>query len=123
LEYERGPNSRRFAELKAADDRGLVDIAEGRMTDFDAKSIITLGRKITAYNSAVDKTLRRYQTFAAIKDDECREWQALPAHVRLDAAGELSAMQYQWKGNEKEPGRDVQPGLQRTLVRVQRASR
>jgi hypothetical protein len=53
-----------------------------------------------------------------MKDDEYREWQALPAHVRLDAAGELSAMQFQWKENGKERGRDVQPGLHRTLVRV-----
>jgi hypothetical protein len=64
----------------------------------------------------MDKTIRRYDSFAAIKDDEVREWQALPAQARLDAAAELSFMQYQWK----ELARDVQPGLQRTLVRLQR---
>jgi len=64
----------------------------------------------------MDKTIRRYESFAAVKDAEYREWQALPAHVRLDAAAELSLMQFQWK----DPARDVQPGLQRTLVRVPR---
>jgi hypothetical protein len=67
----------------------------------------------------MDKTIRRYDSFAAIKDEEYREWQALPAQARLDAAAELSFMQYNWK----EPSRDVQPGLQRTLVRLQRTPR
>jgi hypothetical protein len=71
----------------------------------------------------MDKTLRRYKSFAAMKDDEYREWQALPAHVRLEAAWELSVMQYQWKEDQEGRGRDVQQGLQRTLVRVQRAPR
>jgi hypothetical protein len=75
----------------------------------------------------MDKTIRKYSSFAAVKDDEYREWQALPAHARLDAAGELSSMQYAWKERENEKGkertRDVQPGLQRTLVRLQRAAR
>jgi hypothetical protein len=67
----------------------------------------------------MDKTIRRYQSFAAAKDDEYREWQALPVQVRLDAAAELSFMQFQWK----EPTRDVQSGIQRTLVRIQRTPR
>lgn len=69
-------------------------------------------------NIRMDKTLRRYTSFTAMKDDEYREWQALPAQLRLAAAWELSVMQYQWQEDGKE--RNVQPGLQRTLVRVQR---
>jgi hypothetical protein len=70
------------------------------------------------WNRAMDKTIRRYRSFEAIRDDEYREWQALSPQARLDAAAELSFMQYQWK----ESAHDVQPGLQRTLVRVQRTS-
>jgi hypothetical protein len=66
----------------------------------------------------MDKTIRKYESLEAIKGDEYREWQALPARARLDAAAELSRMQYQWK----ESAADVQSGLQRTLVRIQRAS-
>jgi hypothetical protein len=67
----------------------------------------------------MDKTIRKYSSFAAAKDDEYREWQALSVQARLDAAGELSSMQFQWK----EQKRDVQSRLQRTLVRIQRAPR
>jgi hypothetical protein len=64
----------------------------------------------------MDKTISKYESFAAVKDDEYREWQALTPQARLDVATELSLLQFQWK----EPARDVQSGLQRTLVRVQR---
>jgi hypothetical protein len=67
----------------------------------------------------MDKTVRKFASLEAMKDAEYTEWQALSARARLNAAAELSVMQYQWK----EPTRDVQSGLQRTLVRVQRASR
>lgn len=67
----------------------------------------------------MDKTIRKYSSFEAMKDEEYREWQAMPACARLDAAAELSWTQYQWK----QRGRDVQPGLQRTLVSIQRTSR
>ncbi|MGB6611569.1 MAG: ribbon-helix-helix protein, CopG family [Acidobacteriaceae bacterium] len=39
---------RRFAELKADIDRGMVDVTEGRLTEFDPESIIALGRKLSA---------------------------------------------------------------------------
>jgi hypothetical protein len=64
----------------------------------------------------MDKTIRKYTNLDDIKDDEYREWQALPVHVRLNAAAELSSMQYQWK----DQTRDVQSRLQRTLVCLQR---
>jgi hypothetical protein len=65
------------------------------------------------------KTIRKYSSFAAVKDDEYREWQTLPAHARLDAAGELSSMQYR----SEHPAGEVEPRVQRTLLRYQRALR
>jgi antitoxin ParD1/3/4 len=38
----------RLAELKTEIDRGMADVTEGRLTDFDAESIIALGRKLSA---------------------------------------------------------------------------
>lgn len=38
----------RLAQLKADIDRGVADITEGRLTDFDRESIIALGRKLSA---------------------------------------------------------------------------
>ncbi|HKR27049.1 MAG TPA: hypothetical protein VJS11_06325 [Acidobacteriaceae bacterium] len=70
----------------------------------------------------MDKTIRKYSSIAAMKDDEYREWQALPAHMRLDAAGELSSMLYRWK-QERDQAPDVQPGFQRTLIRIRRTPR
>jgi broad specificity phosphatase PhoE len=67
----------------------------------------------------MDKTIRRYTDIDEMKADEYRYWQSRPVHERLDTAAELSVIGYQWK----EPTRDVQSRLQRTLVRVQRAPR
>jgi antitoxin ParD1/3/4 len=39
---------RRFAELKADIDSGMADVTEGRLTDFDPRQIIALGRKLSA---------------------------------------------------------------------------
>jgi hypothetical protein len=67
----------------------------------------------------MDKTIRKYTDFDEMKADEYRYWQSRPIHERLDTAAELSIMGYELK----EPTRDVQSGLQRTLVLVQRAPR
>lgn len=67
----------------------------------------------------VDKTIRRYTEFDEMKADEYRYWQSRPVHERLDTAAELSVMGYRLK----EPKRDVQSRLQRTLVLIQRAPR
>jgi antitoxin ParD1/3/4 len=40
-----------LAALKAAIDRGLADVAEGRVQDFDADRIIERGRKLLASRS------------------------------------------------------------------------
>jgi antitoxin ParD1/3/4 len=41
----------RIAELKAEIDRGLADLAEGRIAEFDTERIIRRGRKILADRS------------------------------------------------------------------------
>jgi antitoxin ParD1/3/4 len=41
----------RLAELKADIDRGLADVAEGRLVKFDARRIIAQGRKLSAERS------------------------------------------------------------------------
>jgi antitoxin ParD1/3/4 len=40
-----------LAELKIDIDRGLADVAEGRLVKFDAKRIIARGRKLLADRS------------------------------------------------------------------------
>jgi antitoxin ParD1/3/4 len=40
-----------LAELKADIDRGLADVAEGRLTQFDSRRIIARGRKLLADRS------------------------------------------------------------------------
>ena len=67
----------------------------------------------------MDKTIRKYTDFDQMKADEYRYWQSRPIHERLDTAAELSIMGYQLK----EPARNVQQRLQKTLVRVQRVPR
>ncbi len=37
----------RLAQLKTEIDRGMVDVAEGRLTEFDPRSIIAVGRKLS----------------------------------------------------------------------------
>jgi hypothetical protein len=64
----------------------------------------------------MDKSIRKYDSFDEMKADEYREWQELPGYVRLNAAVELSLALYQ----AKEPTRDVQSRLQRTLVHLRR---
>ena len=67
----------------------------------------------------MDKIITRFSNFDDAKADEYRYWQSRPVQERVDAAADLSFTQYQWK----EPTRDVQQRLQRTLVRLQRAPR
>jgi hypothetical protein len=63
----------------------------------------------------MDKTIRKYGSLDEMKADEYWEWQELPGYERLNAAAELSLYQ------AKEPSRDVQSRLQRTLVHLQRS--
>ena len=64
----------------------------------------------------MDKVIRAYTGFDAMKADEYRDWQERPGYERLDAAADLSLAAYELK----EPTRDVRQGLQRTLDHLQR---
>jgi hypothetical protein len=57
--------------------------------------------------------VRVYDNLDAMKAEEMLEWQALPAHERLQAVSEISLELYRWKGAVT----DV-PRLQRTLVHL-----
>ncbi len=59
--------------------------------------------------------MRKYTNLDALKTDEYRDQQKLPAHERMKAVAELTLAAYQMK----EPTPDV-PRLQRTLVHLQR---
>jgi len=59
------------------------------------------------------KTIRKFDSFAAMKEDEYREWQAKPAHERVKAISEITEFAYR----VKDPSIDVRR-LQRTLVRL-----
>jgi hypothetical protein len=63
----------------------------------------------------MDKLIRTFTSFDAMKADEYRDWQERPAHERMDAVAEITLAAYQMK----EPAPDVRR-LQRTLVHLQR---
>jgi hypothetical protein len=63
----------------------------------------------------MDKVIRTFTSFDAMKTDEYRDWQERPAHERMDAVEEITLAAYQMK----EPAPDVRR-LQRTLVHLQR---
>jgi antitoxin ParD1/3/4 len=52
---------RQLAELKADIHRGLSDVAEGRLANFDAERIIARGRKLIADRSNSGSSKRRKQ--------------------------------------------------------------
>ena len=62
----------------------------------------------------MDKTIRKFTSFEAAKDDEYRQWQSLTPEERIRAAYELSVDQYRMKGIVPDGS-----GLKRSLVRVQ----
>ena len=63
----------------------------------------------------MDKVIRIYTSFDALKDEEYRDWQELSVAERMDAVAEMTLAAYQMKGQTP----DVQR-LQRTLVHLQR---
>src|SRR5271165_5162807 len=63
----------------------------------------------------MDKSIRKYASFEAMKADEYRYWQSRPVHERMDAVEEMNQTAYALKGWEMEP--DV-PRLQRPFVRL-----
>ncbi len=66
----------------------------------------------------MDKAITRFESLEELKDEELRQWQALPAHERLRATSELTLALYRMK----EPDLDVRR-IQRTLVHLQREER
>jgi len=62
----------------------------------------------------MDKVIRKYASRDAMKADEYREWQRMPAHARMKAVAEITMAAYQMK----ELAPDVRR-LQRTLVHLQ----
>jgi antitoxin ParD1/3/4 len=52
---------RRLAELKADIDRGLADVAEGRLGNFDAGRMIARGRRLLADHASPASLKRRKQ--------------------------------------------------------------
>jgi len=67
----------------------------------------------------MDKTITVYTSFEEMKAAELREWQALPAHVRLRAVAEMTLAAY---GLKEEPPQDARR-IQRTLVHLEREKR
>jgi hypothetical protein len=66
----------------------------------------------------MDKTIRIFTSFEAMKAEEYSDWRRRPAHERMSAVSELTLATYAMKG----PAADVRR-LQRTLVRLPRAQR
>jgi hypothetical protein len=66
----------------------------------------------------MDKTVRIFTSFDAIKAEEYAYWQGRPAHERMDAVCELSRAVYAMK----EALLDV-PRLQRTVAILSRPQR
>ena len=70
------------------------------------------------YKQTMEKVITTYASFEAMKADELREWQALPAYERMRAVSQITAALYAIK----EPPQHVRR-VQRTLVRLQRSER
>lgn len=63
----------------------------------------------------MDKVIRQFTSLEAMKTDEYRDWQELPAHERMKAVVEITLAAYRMKGLTPDVRR-----LQRTLVHLQR---
>ena len=70
------------------------------------------------YKQTMEKVITTYASFEAMKADELREWQALPAYERMRAVSQITAALYAIK----EPPQHVRR-VQRTLVWLQRSER
>jgi hypothetical protein len=63
----------------------------------------------------MDKSIRRYASLGAMKAAEYRDWQSLPARVRIQAVADITLAVYRMTR-----GMTDVPRLRRTLVRLQR---
>lgn len=68
--------------------------------------------------AGMDKTIRKFDSLAKMKDEEYLYWQSRPVPERMQAVVELTQAMYALKGAAPDASR-----LQRTLVRVERARR
>jgi hypothetical protein len=66
----------------------------------------------------MDKVIRKYDSFDAMKADEYVCWQELPPQQRMEALAEITTAAYRLK----DPAADVRR-LQRTLVRLENPER
>ena len=66
----------------------------------------------------MEKTIRKYEDFDEMKDDEYRYWQSRPVHERISAVSQLTQEQYAMKGTLANVLR-----LERTLVHFERIRR
>ena len=67
----------------------------------------------------MDKTITVYTSFEEMKAAELREWQVLPAHVRLRAVAEMTLAAYRMKESLQEV-----PRMDRThLVELSRPTK
>jgi len=66
----------------------------------------------------MDKSIRKFASFADMKAEQYRYWQGRPAYERIAAVSELTQILYTMKG----AAADV-PRLERTLVRFERRRR
>ena len=66
----------------------------------------------------MERAVRKYIDFDAMKADEYRYWQSRPVHERVAAVSELTEEGYKLKGLKPDAFR-----LQRTLVHFQRSPR
>ena len=66
----------------------------------------------------MDKRITRYSSHEAMKADQYRAWQSLPASERIRAVMDLTLDLYSLKGEVRDA-----PRLQRTVIRLQRRPR
>jgi hypothetical protein len=64
------------------------------------------------------KTVQKFDSLEAMKDEEYRYWQSVPASARIEAIYDHSVEMYRMKGIIADG-----QGLKRTLVRFERPSR
>ena len=66
----------------------------------------------------MEKTIHKFDSFEAVKDEEYRYWQSVPPSARIEATFDHSVEMYRMKGIVADG-----QGLKRTLVRFERPSR
>jgi hypothetical protein len=67
---------------------------------------------------SMDKTIRKFASFEAVKDEEYRYWQSISPSERIAAVYQHSVDAYRMKGIIADG-----QGLKRTLVRFERPAR